>query len=605
MRWECVVVGNKINTIKYGGREYAAIALDEIFEQNMDPQGIAVGAVEHRKDKLRDKISRFFRRDAIEKTSAAPDEFTTDTSFTAFGGRTPGGGWSSQYYEQTKMENRRQSRYKDYERMQRESTVMYRAVEVMTNNVFMSRRGDEESYQIKSDDTRVEKVLGDLDERVEMPDTLPKIYRNALEIGDAFEELVFDSKNIITRLKWLDPKRMNRHEDEYRRIDAENAFTMCDDIGEPVASFKYWQVVHLRHAHKRGDLYGTSFQYASRRPFKILGMMEDGVAINRLVRASDRLVFYVPLPKTATQSQKEIIVREAKKKFRRRTNVDGSGKLDLSNNPLSEDEDIFIGLEPDSGARGVIGQLSDVEYFQNLMVMATGVPKAYLGLERDVNCLSLKTEIPCLDGETRTIKEIVDQYESGGELPWVYSYDSESGEIVPGRVEWAGVTRKDTQVLEVGLDDGSKHICTPEHVWFDVHGNEIEAQNLKTGQQLMPLRRSIRTSKSYNGYEKIYHNKKRCGLVSKPNHRVKYVRVLSEKEDTADITVSGYHNFFIADAGNGGVLVHNSKATLSWQDVEFARQCRSGQKESSWFQRQVYNRQLLTMMITPEKDFTR
>jgi hypothetical protein len=46
----------------------------------------------------------------------------------------------------------------------------------------------------------------------------------------------------------------------------------------------------------------------------------------------------------------------------------------------------------------------------------------------------------------------------------------------------------------------------------------------------------------------------------------------------------------------------NAKATLSIEDVQFARIARHVQKEMGWFQRQVYDRQLVMLDMVPSKD---
>jgi hypothetical protein len=91
-------------------------------------------------------------------------------------------------------------------------------------------------------------------------------------------------------------------------------------------------------------------------------------------------------------------IDSVKADFKRRINVDSNGKIDLTKTTLGDDEDIFIGMWEGSPAKverlqssGIIGQLSDVEYFQNETVMSTGVPKSYLGLERDVNAKATLT----------------------------------------------------------------------------------------------------------------------------------------------------------------------------------------------------------------------
>jgi len=69
-----------------------------------------------------------------------------------------------------------------------------------------------------------------------------------------------------------------------------------------------------------------------------------------------------------------------------------------------------------------------------------------------------------------------------------------------------------------------------------------------------------------------YRGKVRAGRIPVPNHTVVAVRRLKRREDTGDISVKRWSNFFVADKkGLGGVLLHNSKATLMQQDVRFAR----------------------------------
>lgn len=350
---------------------------------------LEVTAGQRKQGRLRQAISRLFGRERRERTSAVNDEMTTDTSYLA-GGR--GNIGSFNYYERMALEARRKARYDDFERMIRESTVLDRALKVTVNNTFMSRDGDQESFEVKSDDARIGKILDELVRRLDLQNVTPQSYRSCLKYGDLFEELVYDPGRIIVRMKWLNPAMMERNEDEFGRLDTDVAFRMADDATQSFIPFEFWQVVHLRHDHERGDRYGRSFFWGARRPFRILQAMEDGVAINRMVNAVDRLVFYIPVPKNLDPIEMDLHIDQVKKKFKRRINVDANGKLDLTKNPMGEDEDLFIGVWEDSPAKverlpggTVIGQLNDVEYFQNLQIMATGVPKSYLGLERDIN----------------------------------------------------------------------------------------------------------------------------------------------------------------------------------------------------------------------------
>jgi intein/homing endonuclease len=141
----------------------------------------------------------------------------------------------------------------------------------------------------------------------------------------------------------------------------------------------------------------------------------------------------------------------------------------------SAEEDFYVGVTKESKADvGVLqgatnlGNIRDVEYFQTKLFAGLKVPKAFVGLEKDVKakCLGLDTRIPCLDDKIQTLREIIDEYEKSGFLPYIYSWDKEKKIIVPGKVIWAGVTKRMVDVVEVKLDDGTKIRCTPEHKWF-------------------------------------------------------------------------------------------------------------------------------------------
>ena len=72
-----------------------------------------------------------------------------------------------------------------------------------------------------------------------------------------------------------------------------------------------------------------------------------------------------------------------------------TGALEQQNNPANVTTDYYLTVGPgDSPKTGVVSldpqnqqlqQIPDMEYFQNLLMAGLEVPKAYVGLERDVN----------------------------------------------------------------------------------------------------------------------------------------------------------------------------------------------------------------------------
>lgn len=398
--------------------QHVQIPLRDLMEYTMGGGG-GRGS-EARKQRLIQRIGSMFSREAIEQTSMAPDESTTDTGSAAKSDSAVAGS----YYEQIRIEHKRIARLRDYERMDNEDTVLNRALDVRTENAYTSRDGDQESFEVGSDsDEATGRILEDVTERLKLHEQMPTIHRSALKYGDDMEERIYDNAHVLVRLKWLHPKYMRRNEDDYGRLIADRAFTMVDEAEEPIAVFEHWQVIHWRHNRKRGDLYGSSMMFPSRRPFRITHLMEDGIAINRLVRSTDKLAFYIPVPRNADQAEQQRIIEEVKQKFKRRSNIDAAGKLDLTKNPLGDDEDIFVGTWEGSPAKverlaigGVISKPYDLEHFENQKIMGTGVPKSYLGLERDVNA---KATLEWQDIEfARGIRS--DQKEAAGFLRGVY-----------------------------------------------------------------------------------------------------------------------------------------------------------------------------------------
>lgn len=100
-------------------------------------------------------------------------------------------------------------------------------------------------------------------------------------------------------------------------------------------------------------------------------------------------------------------------------------------------------------------------------------------------CFTGDTEIKLLSGEVKTLKELTESYQD--EQFWVYSYDVESKEIVPGLAHSPRKTKTSTEVIKLILDSGDEIKCTPNHLFLLKDGTYKEANNLTTTDSLMPL----------------------------------------------------------------------------------------------------------------------
>lgn len=155
-------------------------------------------------------------------------------------------------------------------------------------------------------------------------------------------------------------------------------------------------------------------------------------------------------------------------------------------------------------------------------------------------CLPLSEKIQVVGKESVTLQQLIDDFNNNVEN-FVYTVNQETSEIEIGKVGWAGVTRKNAQLIEVSLDNNCVVRCTPDHRFIMRTGEELEAQDLSIGANIM----GKHTDTSV------------CTV------QVTGITYLSEYEDTGDITVDpllyqtdnyGNHNFAL----DSGVFVHNS-----------------------------------------------
>lgn len=189
-------------------------------------------------------------------------------------------------------------------------------------------------------------------------------------------------------------------------------------------------------------------------------------------------------------------------------------------------------------------------------------------------CLSMKTKVYLLDGRTLTIDELRQEYEEGKEN-WTYSVDQQTGKLIAGKIDWAGYTRKNAEMVRVLLDNDISIDCTPDHKFVLRDGTEVEAQFLTPEMSLMPMHTNIIQD---------------CGCSDKViQQKIISVTWLDEREDTGCLHVideNNNHNFAL----EAGVYVKNSRPDGRGSRVEtLPGGANLGQLEDlDYFQRKVW-----------------
>ncbi len=159
-------------------------------------------------------------------------------------------------------------------------------------------------------------------------------------------------------------------------------------------------------------------------------------------------------------------------------------------------------------------------------------------------CFSGDTKVSLVDGRKLSFKELVKENEMGKQN-FCYTIKKD-GTIGVEEIKHPRITKKNTSVVKVILDNGEEIICTPDHKFMLRNGKYKEAQNLGESESLMPL------------YKKISQIEGRITVADNEmvnyNHKVVRVEKLTKKIDVYDIEVPHTHNFALGS----GIFVHNS-----------------------------------------------
>ena len=331
---------------------------------------------------------------------------------------------------------------------------------------------------IFSNKERIKKILEEFFyDIVNVNVNLPFWVRNTVKYGDNFVLIYGERKKGITHVKQL----VNYEIERFERIKN----------GKPLVMFKErmtgdeFNVFEIAHFRLLGDdkylPYGSSILNKVRRVFRQLVMAEDAMLTYRIIRAGEKKVFKIDVGNIDEEDIEEYIMKVATK-FKKVAQVaPNDGQIDYRFNILGNDEDYFLPVRNANTQSGV-------ETLQGA-------------------CLALNTKIDLLDGRSLELIDIINEFNLGKEL-WSYSNNPESGQIVPGKITWAGVTRENTSVVKITLDNGESIITTPDHKFPTKFNGIKEAKNLLVNESMWAFNKKEEKIKGSGGkrnsYEMVY-----------------------------------------------------------------------------------------------------
>ncbi|MDP3696497.1 MAG: ATP-binding protein [Candidatus Taylorbacteria bacterium] len=122
-------------------------------------------------------------------------------------------------------------------------------------------------------------------------------------------------------------------------------------------------------------------------------------------------------------------------------------------------------------------------------------------------CFLGDTKVALLDGRNISFEELVKE-DAQGKKNYCYTIDK-NGNIIVAPILNPRLTKKNTAVIKVVLDNEEEIICTPDHKFMLRDGTYKEVQYLNSGDSLMPLYRQfskIGRRITIKGYELVFNH---------------------------------------------------------------------------------------------------
>lgn len=258
---------------------------------------------------------------------------------------------------------------------------------------------------VASKSERIKAILEDLlYNRLQINMMLPMISRSTVKYGNTFMLLDIDVDNGVKGWRQLPVYEMERYDNMTDDNPYRGYYTSPSDSDlDKDTSTKFvwvgnneftpywnWQIAHFRLLYDSLMLpYGVSLLNKSRRHWRMLSMMEDGMFLYRLERSWERRVFKINVA-AIDEDDVEAYVNDVANEFKRTPVIDqATGQLDLRNNVLTQSEDFFLPVRSDDAPNPIetlpaaqnLTAIDDIKYVLNKVLTGLDVPKPFINME--------------------------------------------------------------------------------------------------------------------------------------------------------------------------------------------------------------------------------
>lgn len=127
----------------------------------------------------------------------------------------------------------------------------------------------------------------------------------------------------------------------------------------------------------------------------------------------------------------------------------------------------------------------DTAIYDSLVRMAQDFSLRYPLVDGQGNfgCFTGDTQVLLTDGRSISFKELVREHKNG-KINYTYTFNHETNSIEIGEIKSPRLTKKNSKLVEIVLDNGEKMRCTPDHRFMLRDGSYKQAKDLATGESL-------------------------------------------------------------------------------------------------------------------------
>lgn len=291
--------------------------------------------------------------------------------------------WSV-YERETSISADRTKRLKDYADMSEDSTIAA-ALDIYASEACQYSDEHDATIWASSEDPRVLEEWHRFVQQTDYEDYIEGIARDVAKNGEDFVGPLYNFRDGVVRLKFVEPDEVTVRTDRYGRLLAYRYQDSKKDI-DPWNFVQYKNIGQKRSAKHGGSVYGYSMIEPARRTWRQLKMMEDALTIWRMDIGTRRLVFYVDVGNLDNQ-QSMAAVREWERAHKKRMYFNpNTGEFISRHSPLAMDNHIFWPIRPNSRSRVEyiggdqnVSAVADVDYFRRKLAAALKIPLAYFG----------------------------------------------------------------------------------------------------------------------------------------------------------------------------------------------------------------------------------